>query len=169
MGSLSGVSLSREISVQGGLCPGSLCGDGGSLSRGLCLGVSVQGISVQGVSVHEGLFPGGSLSRGISVQGGLCPRGSLSWGDGWSLSGDLCPGVSLHRHLSQWDLCLGGSLSREVSVRENPPYGKERAVHILLECIFVVLVYTFTFYYTYRHLISHLVTSYGLNKEGNYK
>ena len=40
--------------------------------------------------------------------------------------------------VSVWgDLCPGGSLSRRVSVRETPPYGKERAVRILLECILV--------------------------------
>ena len=33
-----------------------------------------------------------------------------------------------------------GSLSNEVSVRETPLYGKERAVHILLECFLVLLV-----------------------------
>ena len=60
------------------------------------------------MSVHRG--------NGVSVLGG-----SLSWGG-------LCPGgVSV----------LGGSLCREVSVRETTPYGKERAVHILLECILV--------------------------------
>ena len=32
---------------------------------------------------------------------------------------------------------LGGSLCRKVSVRETTPYGKERAAHILLECILV--------------------------------
>ena len=48
-GSLSRGTLSRWVSVQGGLCPG------GSLSGGLCPG---------------GLCPGGSLSRGISVQEG---------------------------------------------------------------------------------------------------
>ena len=32
----------------------------------------------------------------------------------------------------------GGYLSRGVSVRETPPYGNERAVRILLECILVV-------------------------------
>ena len=53
---VSGESLSRGVSVQGGLCPGFLCPGGlcpgGSLSRGslsrrsLSRGVSVQGRSV---------------------------------------------------------------------------------------------------------------------------
>ena len=80
----------------GGLCPGSLCPDGGSLSR--------RGVSVQRVSMSRGcLCPGGSMSRGLSPGGlnlgGLCPDG--------------------------------------FSVRETPPYGKEWAVRILLECILV--------------------------------
>ena len=83
----------------------------GSLSRG----VSVW----RGVSVQGGLCLGG-LSRGISGgEEGLCP-GGLSPGEG-----GLCPGVSV------W-----GSLSRGVSVRETP-YGNERALRILLECILV--------------------------------
>ena len=49
----------------------------------------------------------GSLSEEVSIQGGLCPGGSLS-------RGGLCLGVSL----------LG-----------RPPYGNERAVRILQECI----------------------------------
>ena len=49
-------SLSRGVSIPGGLCPG------GSLSRrGLCPG----GVSVQGVSVHGGVSVWGSLSRGV--------------------------------------------------------------------------------------------------------
>ena len=63
-------------------------------------------------------WPGGSLSGG-SLSKGLCPGGSLSGG---SLSGGLCPGrVSLSR---------GSLLGR-------PPYGNERAVRILLECILI--------------------------------
>ena len=59
---------------------------------------------------------GGSLSGGISVWGGV-----FVWKvsvQGSSVQGGLCPG---------WG-----------SVRENPPYGNERAVRILLECILVV-------------------------------
>ena len=94
-----------------------------------------------------GLYPSmhqrrGSLSRGVSVRGCLCPGVSLSGG---SLSmGVLCPGVSLSGgSLSMGVLCPGGSLSRGVSVREipqtesPPPYGNERVVRILLECILV--------------------------------
>ena len=69
-------SLSRGVSVQGGLRPGGLCKgvsvQGGSLSREgcLCLG---RWVSVQG----GGFCPGRSLSRGS------LSRGSLS-------SGELC-------------------------------------------------------------------------------
>ena len=60
----------------------------------------------------------------LFVHGGSLPEGSLSWG-GVSLSeGSLCP----------WGLCPG-----RVSVRDSPPpYGKVRAVRILLECILVI-------------------------------
>ena len=105
----------------------------GSLSGGLCLGFSIWGS-----------LSGESLSRGVSVQrglclGGLCLGGSLSrevsiWG---SLSGEsLSRGVSVQRGLCLGGLCLGGSLSRG-SLLGRPPYSKELAVRILLECIFV--------------------------------
>ena len=92
-------SLSRGISVQRGLSPGSLSPwESPGVSA---LGVSVQCVCSRGVSVLRDLHPGaslsrGSLSRGISVQRGLCPggslslgvsRGSLSWG---SLSREVC-------------------------------------------------------------------------------
>ena len=57
-----GQSLSRRISVLGGLCPRGLC-PGGSLSRGPLS---------RGVSVQRSLCPGG-LCPGVSL-----PRGSLS-------------------------------------------------------------------------------------------
>ena len=60
------------------------------------------GASVQG----EGLCLEGSLSKGVSVQGGLCPHELSVHGVGGLCQGDL-------------------------------PYGKERTVGILLECIFV--------------------------------
>ena len=86
------------------------------------LGVSVPacttGHMTRGSLIRGGLCPGG-LSPGVSVHGGPCPGGFLS--------GSLCPGVSF------W----GGSLSRGVSVRDIPPYGNERAVRILPECILV--------------------------------
>ena len=34
---------------------------------------------------------------------------------------------------------FGGSLFGRVSIRETPPYGNERAVRILLECILVFM------------------------------
>ena len=64
------------------------------------------------------LFTGG-VSVSVLEGGGLCPGGSLSGGAlsrGWALS--------------------GGSLSWR-----PPPYGNERAVRILLECILVFLCF----------------------------
>ena len=99
----------------------------GSLSRG----VSVQGGLCLGVSVYLGvcLSTGVSVSVWGSLSGGLCPGG-------------LCPGSSLSRgSLSRGGLYLGvsvqgGFLSRG-SLSGKPPYGNERAVRILLECILV--------------------------------
>ena len=65
------------------------------------------------------------MGGGVSVP--ACTTGHMT-------GGGLCPGGSLS----------GGSLSRGgvsvwgVSVRETPPYGNERAVLILLECILVI-------------------------------
>ena len=57
-----------------------------------------------------GLRPGGVSIPGVYVPVGLCPGGV-------SVQGGLCPG----------GLCHG----------DPPPYGNERAVRILLECILV--------------------------------
>ena len=79
----------------------------------------------------------GSLSGGVSVWGslfwGLCSGESLSWG--------LCLGVSVHGGSLFGGLCLRRISVQGVSVRENPPYGNERAVRILLECILVEVYY----------------------------
>ena len=121
-GSLSRGSLSKEVSVQGGLSPG------GSLSRGsLSRGASVQWVSVQGGlcpgdsfsrgSMSRGSLSRGSLSRGLSVQGslsgGLCP-GGLCPGD--SVSRGLCLGVSVQGSFCQEDP-LGGTSDQ----RQRPP------------------------------------------------
>ena len=81
-------------------------------------------------SVHEG---GGSLSRGR----GLPTRDSLSGGSlsGGSLSRGSLSGGSLSRSLCPGGLIPGGSLSGG----QRPPYGKEQAVRIPLECILVFL------------------------------
>ena len=71
-GLCSGGSLSREISVYGGLCPGDLCPGGLCPWGSLSMGVSVHGVSVGGLCAR------GSLCKEVSVQGGLCPGGSLS-------------------------------------------------------------------------------------------
>ena len=80
---------------------------------------------------------GGSLSReslsrwGVSVQKGVSvQRVSMS-------RGCLCPGGSMSRGLSPGGLNLGGLCPDGFSVRKTPPYGKEWAVRILLECILV--------------------------------
>ena len=132
-----GQFLSREVSVQGGLCRGVSVHRGGLCPRGspfrgvsVHRGVSVQGslssgsLSTEGVSVQGGLCPGeslskvvsvhvGCLSRGVSVRGslsteGVSPqRGSLHRGA--HCPGGLCLGESLSRgSLSRKGLCPGG-------------------------------------------------------------
>ena len=133
----------------GGLCPGG----GGLYPRGcFSLGISVRGgggflsegslsrrlsrrVSVQGVSLsRRDLCPGGLCLRGASVQDwgslsgcGLCPEGVSLY------RMDFCPGGFCRGVSAQWRFCLGGSLSG----RHPLPYGNERAVHMLLECILV--------------------------------
>ena len=68
-GSLSGGSLSRHASVQGGLYPGGILCPGVSLSRG---------VSVQVCLCPGGLCLGGSLSRGSLSRRESFSRGSLS-------------------------------------------------------------------------------------------
>ena len=63
------------------------------------------------------LFTGGVSVQGVSVQGG-------------SVYGGFCPLVSVWGSLSE------GSLSGRLP-GQTPPYGNERAVRILLECILV--------------------------------
>ena len=102
-------------------------------------GVSVQGVSVQWVSIWGSqsggslsgvLCPGGSLSRWSlssgSLSGGLCPEG-------------LCPGVSVQGGLCPGGLCPGEFFVRETP-RQRPPYGNERVVRIVLECILVTSI-----------------------------
>ena len=112
---------------------------------GVCLSTGSVSVSV----------PGGSSSRGVSIQGGLCPGGSLSRG---SVSGKegLCPGGLCQRGLCPrglfpeglclrgGGLCPGGlcpgeslSLGDPWPPGQRPPYGNEREVRILLECILV--------------------------------
>ena len=98
-------SLSRGISVQGGLCPG------GSLSKG---------VSVQGVYIQRGLCPRGSLSKGFFVQVGSLSRGSLLWA--------LCLGESLSRETpsslwTEWHTCvkhyLGPNVVLQVVIKKQ--------------------------------------------------
>ena len=51
--------------------------------------------------------------------------------------GCLCPGVSLSGGSLSKGVSVEGVSVDGVSVRETPPYGKEQAVRILLECILV--------------------------------
>ena len=77
----------------------------GYVFTGVCDSVHRESLSQHAPHVT---LPGGSLSRAVSVQGGLCPGGLFPvWGG----------------------LCF-------------PPYGNERAVRILLECILVVMFIT---------------------------
>ena len=125
------LSLSRGVSIQGGLCPGEgslfrrfsvkgslsrkvsvwgdLCPGGGGLYVGesLSMGVSVQMVPVQGVS-EGSLSKVGSLSRGVSVQG-VSVQGSLR---------GLCP---------QRVLCWGG-LCQGVSIQGGLCHGNPRTV-----------------------------------------
>ena len=121
----------------GGLCPGVV-----SVRGGVCLG---RGVSIwkEGSLSGEGV----SVSGGVSVWGGgLCPReGSLSgegvcvWGS--QPGGGLCP--------REWSLVQGGlcpgSLVQGGLCHRDPPYGNERAVRILLECILVRITYSSDF------------------------
>ena len=76
---LPGGSLSRLVSVQVGLCSGSLCPGGslsrGSLSRGLCPGRSLSRGSLSRGSRYKQISLQGVSAQGVPVQGGLCPRG----------------------------------------------------------------------------------------------
>ena len=60
---------------------------------------------------------------GVSVQGDLCPG-----------VGDLCPGIG--------GLRPGMEVSLSWSLSGTPPYGKERVVRILLECILLLSSFT---------------------------
>ena len=75
---------------------------------------------------HRSHEQGWSLSRE-----GLCPEEVSDWG-----GGSLCPGGSLSKgggSLSKG----GGSLLGSSPPDRHPPYGNERTVCILLECILV--------------------------------
>ena len=73
------------------------------------------------------LPPANEVCEGI-VFTGVCLSGGSQSGGGAFLSRGLCRGggVGVQRDLCWGGLCPGGSL--------YPPYGKERAVRILLEC-----------------------------------
>ena len=120
-----------------------VCPEGSGLCRGvgfLSEGSLSRDVSVPGGSLSRGVFVQGSLSRGVSVWGPTCVyfcRGSLS----------SCPevssvqGVSVQKGVSVQEVSVqeGGSLSRKVGLCEEefPPDGREQAVRIQLECIFV--------------------------------
>ena len=154
-GSLSaGGSLSRGVSVRGrSLSRGGLCPGEGSLPRGISLWGSLSRGSLSTGSLWKGFSVWGSLSGGSLSRGDLCPGGLHMGGlcpgrisvQGVLCLGGLCPeGISVQGISVQWDLCSGGSLywgylsrwgSLSGTQTETPPYGKEPAVHIPLECI----------------------------------
>ena len=94
-------------------------------------------------------FPGVTAKLPVFSQSGSLPSANEVWGKviqkrfsvhrGGLCLGGLSPEGSLSRgSLSQGSLCLGGVCSGGFLSRETPRYGKERAVHILLECILVL-------------------------------
>ena len=107
-----GGSVWRAVSVQGDLCPGVCLG-------GLCLGGSLSRRSLSRGSLSREVSVWGSLSGGVSVQGDLCQEGSLF------------RGISVQ----------GGSLLGRTIPDRDHPYGKERAVCILLECVLASSLY----------------------------
>ena len=101
--------------------------------------VSVQWGLSRGVFVQGGLCPGQSLSR-VFIQGGLCPgglsvQGGSMFGDrnGGLCPGGFCPAESLSSRVSVQQ----GVFVRETPWTETSPYGTERAIRFLLECILV--------------------------------
>ena len=93
------------------------------------------GVSVQRVSLPWGSLSRGSLSRRVSVWGSLSMGVSV-----WEVSvqGVSVWGVSV-RAVSVWGPCPEGSLLG------RPPYSNEQAVHILLECILVISLFSTEF------------------------
>ena len=111
-----GLCPSRGVSAPGG---GSLCM--GHLSKG---SLSRREVSVQG----GGLCPGeGSVQEGVS----LSRRGVSGQEGGLWPGGGLCPGGVF---VQEGGLCQGDSPCGQ----RTSPYEKERAVHILLECVLVL-------------------------------
>ena len=103
----------NKLFIQPGFLPPADKVCEGNVFTCVCLSTGAGGLCPRGwgLCLGGGLYPGGSLSRGICL--GVCVQreGSLT-------GGRVCvQGV-----------CLGG-------VCQPPPYAKERAVRILLECI----------------------------------
>ena len=128
-GSLSRRSLSRGSLSRWALCPG------GSLSRGSLS---------RGSLSRWALCPGGSLSRGSLSGGGPCPVGFCPGGfcpEGFLYDIVFC--LAPRRNVGPGGPLSGRSPASRVSIRETaspdrgPPYGKEQAVCIRLECILV--------------------------------
>ena len=117
-------SLSRELSVQGGVCPEeSLCSEGLCLG-GLCLGVSVQwGVSVQ----RKGSVQMVSV-WGVSVQGGLC-LGEVTVQGRVSVQGVSVQGLVSVWVFSVWVVSVWGSLSR--GRYPLPPVDRQTPVKLL--------------------------------------
>ena len=148
---LSFCSLVGSVDIcLGGLCLEGSLSRGGLCPRGFCLegeGVSVQGegVSVQGSSgsssrvrrgwaekheIYAATF-GSQLfydffHRTREAPESATARGSPSRGGGVSVQGGggLCPWVV---SVKRGSLSGGKSLSGGVSVKENPPYGKEKS------------------------------------------
>ena len=104
--------------------PSELCVSSSSFSRS-----ATSSPVVSSEMIFEQIFTACSEVAAGYVFTGVCSPG-----------GDLCP--SMH-HRSHDQVCLEGlcpgGLFWRVSVRETPPYGNERVVRILLECILVFI------------------------------
>ena len=111
----------------------------GYVFTGVCLSTMGVSVSFWGGGLHPGgLCPGGLCPGGSPSRRGLCKGGSLSR-EVSDQGGFLSGGVSVQAGVSvRGGLCQGDSLDRD------PPYGNERAVRILLECILVDNILSFS-------------------------
>ena len=115
-------SLGISVQRRGGLCPGSLCSEGVSLSS---KGISVQG---RGCLSREEVCVQGDLCSAVSVQGrgSLQGRGCLSRGWGLCRGRGYQSRVSLSRGVCPQAISVNWrSLSRRVSIQVVSVWGSQ--------------------------------------------